>query len=208
MSAYVQSNNSSRVAVFVAILLVHFFFGWALITGLAQSAASKVFEALQTDIIEEEVKEDKPPPPPPPEMERPPVEVPPPEVAIDMPIEVAETSALSNVTDKPRPPPPPAPVVAARPTPAKIRNVPNPDEYYPASSARAEEQGTAVVEVCVDPKGKPLREPAIKGSSGFPKLDDAAVKVAKGGRYIAGQQDGQPMAESCVAFKVKFQIKG
>jgi periplasmic protein TonB len=207
MSAYIQTNHQARVGVVIFILVIHALFGWMLVTGLAKSVVEKVFEPLVTDIVEEDVKEDKPPPPPPPEMERPPVEVPPPEVAIDMPTEVTETTALSNVTDKPQPPPPPAPVVVAKPTPAKIRTPADPDQFYPAASARAEEQGSAVVEACVDPKGKLLREPTVRTTSGFARLDEAAVKVARATRYTAGQQNGQPMDESCIAFRVKFQLK-
>lgn len=205
MTAYVQTNNQSRIAVFIAIVLVHFFFGWALITGLAQSAASKVMEALQTDILEEEIKDEKPPPPPPPEMERPPVEIPPPDVSIDMPSEPVETTALSNVTDKPQPPAPPQPT--SRPTPPKIKSMPATEDYYPPSSVRNEEQGSSTVEACVDAKGKLSKEPVIRASSGFPKLDEAAVKMTRAGRFLPGTFEGQPQAESCFAFKVKFQLK-
>jgi len=205
MTAYVQTNNQSRIAVFILIVLVHFFFGWALITGLAQSAASKVMEALQTDILEEEVKDEKPPPPPPPEMERPPVEIPPPEVSIDMPSEPVETTALSNVTDKPQPPPPPQPT--SRPTPPKIKSMPATEDYYPPSSVRNEEQGSSTIEACVDAKGKLSKDPIVRASSGFPKLDEAAVKMTRAGRFLPGTFEGQPQAESCFAFKVKFQLK-
>lgn len=207
MSAYVQTNNNTRVAVFVGICLVHVFFGWALVTGLAQNMAAKLFEPLATDIIEEEVKEEKPPPPPPPEMERPPVEVPPPEVAIDMPVDVAETTAIQNVTDRPQPPPPPPPPTA-KPTPPKTRSFPSAEEYYPPSSVRNEEQGSSTIEICVDGKGKLLRDATVRTSSGFPKLDEAAVKMARAGRYTPGTQEGQPLPESCVGLKVTFKLKG
>lgn len=206
MTAYVQTNSQTRAVVFVAIVLIHFFFGWALVTGLAQKAGMKIVEALVTDIVEEEIKEDKPPPPPPPEMERPPVEVPPPEVTIDMPVEATETTALSNVTDKPQPPPPP-PQPTSRPTPPKIKSMPATEDYYPPSSIRNEEQGSSTIEACVDAKGKLTKEPVVRGSSGFPKLDEAAVKMTRAGRFQPGTFEGQPMAESCFAFKVKFQLK-
>ncbi len=205
MTAYVQTNSQSRVAVFIFIVLVHFFFGWALMTGLAQKAGMKIVEALVADIVEEKIKDEKPPPPPPPEMERPPVEIPPPEVSIDMPTEPVETTALSNVTDKPQPPPPPAPT--SRPVAPKIKSMPATEDYYPPSSVRNEEQGSATVEACVDPKGKLTKDPAIRASSGFPKLDEAAVKMTRAGRFVAGTFEGQPMAESCFSFKVKFQLK-
>lgn len=208
MSAYVQTNNNTRLAVFVGIVLVHVLLAWGLISGLAQNMAAKVFEPLVTDLVEEEIKEEKPPPPPPPEMERPPVEVPPPEVAIDMPVEATETTALSNVTDKPAPPPPPPAAPVAKPTPPKTRSFPSAEEYYPPSSVRNEEQGSSVIEICVDAKGKLLREATVRTSSGYPKLDEAAVKMARAGRYTPGTLDGQPLPESCVPLKVTFKLKG
>jgi protein TonB len=207
MTAYIHTNNNTRIAVFIGICLVHVIFGWALITGLAQKAAMKIMEPLITDIVDEDVKDEKPPPPPPPEMERPPVEVPPPEVAIDMPVDVAETTAIQNVTDKPQPPAPPPPP-AAKPTPPKTRSFPSAEEYYPPSSVRNEEQGSSVIEICVDAKGKLLRDAAVRTSSGFPKLDEAAVKMARAGRYTPGTMNGQPVPESCVPLKVTFKLKG
>ena len=45
---------------------------------------------------------------------------------------------------------------------------------------------------------------------GGPKLDEAAVKLAKAGQghYVPGTQNGQPMAESCFSFRVVFKISG
>jgi protein TonB len=207
MTDYIQTNNNARVAVFVGIIFIHFVLGWALVTGLAQKAALALVAPLVTDIIEEEVKEEKPPPPPPPEMERPPVEVPPPEVAIDMPMETTETTALTDVTDKPQPMAPPPPPPPRQRVAAKIRSAPSSEDYYPPSSKRNEEQGSTTVRVCVDPKGKLTGEPSVAASSGFPRLDEGAVKLAKATRYAGGTLDGQPDPESCFSFKVKFELK-
>ena len=209
MAAYVQPNNSSRGVVGILIILVHVVVVWALATGLAQKMVDKVAENITADIVEEELKDEKPPPPPPPEMERPPVEVPPPEVSIDMPMETTNSTALTDVTDKPQPPAPAVadrkPVsVAGRPD---MKRMPSSEDYYPASSKRNEEQGSATVRVCVDGKGKLTREPVVQASSGFPRLDEGGVKLAKAGRYVGGTIDGQPDPESCFAFKVKFEIK-
>ncbi|MCS6948466.1 MAG: energy transducer TonB [Steroidobacteraceae bacterium] len=210
MTAYIQTNNNRRAIVFGAIVLVHFLLGWALVTGLAQKAVLAIAAPLVTDIVEEEIKDETPPPPPPPEMERPPVEVPPPEVAIDFPMETTESTALTDVTDKPAPmapPPPPPPPRVRIPGRPDMKRMPASEEYYPAASKRNEEQGTATVGVCVDGRGKLTREPEIRNSSGFPRLDEGAIRLAKAGRYIGGTIDGQPDPESCFAFKVKFELK-
>ena len=67
--------------------------------------------------------------------------------------------------------------------------------------------GAGALAACVSASGKLAREPVIKETSGFPELDTAAIKVAKANRYLPGTDGGQPMAESCVSFRVKFVIK-
>jgi protein TonB len=205
MAVYVQRNNPHRVTVLAIIIGFHVLMGVGLVTGLAQKAVQLIAPPIQTDIIEEIQQEDRPPPPPPPQMERPPVQVPPPDVVIDIPIQQA-TNTISNVTDRPVPrvvaPPPPKVVV-----PAKIRRMPSSEDYYPAASKRAEEQGSVVVRACVDASGRLMGEPTVVTSSGYSRLDQGAVRLAKAGRYQAGTSDGQAQSESCVSFRVKFEIK-
>jgi TonB family protein len=90
--------------------------------------------------------------------------------------------------------------------PARTTEVANPIDYYPQDAKRLEEQGAAIVQACVGADSKLLREPEIVESSGFPQLDDAAIKVAKANRYAAGTENGVPLRESCIKFKVKFVI--
>lgn len=87
---------------------------------------------------------------------------------------------------------------------AKLVSVVNPDDYYPAGAARRGQEGTPVVKVCVGPSGDILREPEVTDTSGVPELDAAAIKAAKANRYAAAIQDGAPVPESCIKFKIKF----
>src|SRR5215475_5336285 len=119
MAAYVQDSNffTRRTIVLFAIIGIHVFIAWALATGLARRAIELVAPPIQTEVVEEVQKKDEPPPPPPPQMERPPVEIPPPDVAIEVPVETQST-AIQDVTDKPvAKPPPPAPTHQAVRTP-------------------------------------------------------------------------------------------
>jgi len=193
------------MAVFAFIVGFHLLLVYGLVSGLARKVVEVVAPPLVTDIIEEIKPEDKPPPPPPPQMERPPVQVPPPDVVIDIPMETT-TTAISNVTDKPAPPPPPVAAPVAR-TPAKIGRMPSSEDYYPAASKRAEEQGAVTLRVCVDEKNKIIGDPKVVTSSGFERLDEGAIKLARAGRYTAASVGGQPAPESCVSFRVKFEIK-
>jgi TonB family protein len=92
------------------------------------------------------------------------------------------------------------------PGPANMKSGANPAHYYPSGSKRRAEQGTPVVQVCVGPSGKLLRDPEVVESSGFPEIDAAAIKVAKSSRYTAGTEGGVPLPESCLKFKVKFVL--
>ena len=135
----------------------------------------------------------------------PPVEVPPPEVAIDLPMETT-TTAIQDVTDKPPPPaPPPPPRVAG--TSAKMKSAADPDRFYPPGAKRREDQGSPVVQACVGPNGRLLRDPVVSETSGYPELDQAAIQVAKNSRYTPATDAGAAVDESCIKFKVKFVIK-
>jgi protein TonB len=206
MAAYAQDSNFfTRRGIVVALIVgLHVLAAWGFASGLAQKVIHLVTPPIEADIVEEVKKDDQPPPPPPPEMERPPVEVPPPEVSIDLPMET--TTAIADVTDKAPPPaPPPPPRVAA--VGAKMARAANPDDYYPPGSIRREEQGSPVVQACVGPNGRLLREPVVTDTSGFPDLDGAAIKVAKANRYTAAMENGSAVPESCIKFKVKFVLK-
>ena len=207
MAAYAQDSGlfTRRGVVVVAIIALHLFVVWALASGLARKVVEVIAPNIEADIVEEVKTDEEPPPPPPPEMERPPVEVPPPEVSIDLPMETT-TTAIQDVTDKPPPPaPPPPPRVAG--SPAKMKSAVDPDQFYPPGAKRREEQGSPVVQACVGPNGRLVREPVITETSGFPELDGAAVKVAKANRYTPAMEGGTALPESCVKFKVKFVIK-
>jgi len=203
MATLIHQNQSRRMAIFGFILGLHVLIGYALVSGLARKVVQVVAPPLVTDLIEEIKPEDKPPPPPPPQIERPPVQVPPPDVTIDIPME-SNTTAISNVTDKVVPPAPPRVVVG---TPARIGRMPSSEDYYPAASKRAEEQGSVTVRVCVDNKGKIIGNPSVVTSSGSVRLDEGAVKLARAGRYQAATSGGEALPESCVSFRVKFEIK-
>jgi periplasmic protein TonB len=210
MAAYAHDSQffSRRAIVFVVIVALHVLLAWAMAVGLARKVVEVIAPPIQTDLIEEVEQRETPPPPPPPEFERPPVEVPPPEVAIDIPVDTTNSTAITDVTDKPvpmaPPPPPPSPKVVKKPTMGK--NFPNSEDYYPAASKRLGEEGTPIVKVCVGPGGKLSEEPSIATSSGSARLDEGAIKLAKAGRYVAGSVDGAASTD-CFSFRVKFELK-
>jgi periplasmic protein TonB len=186
-----------RTLVFLLIVLLHVGMVWALNSGLSQRVVQVVLGPIETRMIDEAPKVDEPPPPPPPKIETPPPFVPPPEVAIDIPMDVAPATAITQTTTKkPVAQPPIQPKAPAVPTTApKVdprRPPTKPD--YPASSRRAGEAGTVVLDLYILPNGR-VGDAKVQKSSGFPRLDEAAVKEAKRSwRFTPGTENGQPVA--------------
>jgi periplasmic protein TonB len=212
MAAYVHDSQffTRRTVVLFGIIALHVFIAWALATGLARRAIELVAPPLETAVIDEVKQQDQPPPPPPPQMERPPVEVPPPDVNIEVPVETQST-AIRDTTNEPvklAPPPQPAPRNVVKTPGGPGKNFPSTDDYYPSASARLGESGTATVHVCTDTKGKLTEEPSIAETSGTARLDEGALKLAKAasGRYKAATEDGNPV-NSCFGFRIKFQLR-
>jgi len=209
MAALVQDSGllTKRGAVLVAIIGLHVFILYALATGLARRAIEVLAPPIQTQIVEEVKKEEAPPPPPPPQFERPPVEIPPPDVTINMPVE-ENTTAIRVTQTVARA----APVAVAAPTRrtglALGKGFPNSEDYYPEASKRLEEQGVVVVHVCVGPDGKLTEEPTVAKSSGSNRLDGGALKLAKAGsgRYVAATEDGKGIV-ACATVPIKFQLR-
>jgi periplasmic protein TonB len=209
MAAFAQQQDSTflsrRAIVLVVIILLHVMLAYGLATGLARRAMEIIAPPIQTNIIEEVQQHDLPPPPPPPEFERPPVEVPPPDITIDLPAEPVQSTAITDVTNQPvKPAPPKAAGNVTHPSPGK--NFPNTADYYPAASMRLGEEGSATVHACVAPNGKLSEEPSIAKTSGSARLDEGALKLAKAGHYNPGTEDGKPVT-ACINFSIKFQLK-
>jgi TonB family protein len=85
---------------------------------------------------------------------------------------------------------------------------PHPGDYYPDASRRLEEQGAAVLRVCVDAAGRLTADPVGTESSGSGRLDAAAIKLAKAGsgHYLPTTEDGRPVA-ACYPIKIRFELR-
>jgi periplasmic protein TonB len=82
---------------------------------------------------------------------------------------------------------------------------PNVDDYYPESSRRLEEEGVAKIKVCVGTNGR-VKEASVDEPSGFPRLDEAGVKVAKLLRFTPPTEDGKPVDNACGAVPIRFKM--
>lgn len=209
--AYAPGTDSAfltrRGLAFVAIIVLHVGMFWVLASGMSHRIVDVVLGPIETRLIEEAPKIDEPPPPPPPKIETPPPFVPPPDVAIVIPQDAAPTTAIRQTTNQApvvQPPPAPAPAIPSTPPRSDPRR-PLSQPEYPPSSRRAGEAGTVILEVYVNTNGR-AEEVRVKKSSGFPKLDDAAVReVKRSWRLVPGTENGKP-APMWGQFAVTFKL--
>lgn len=95
------------------------------------------------------------------------------------------------------------PGAEARPN-ARITRAADPDRFYPPASKRREEQGDIVIRARVAASGCATAF-ALVSSSGFPDLDQAALKVAELSRYAPATENATPV-DGYVTFKVRFVL--
>ena len=209
---YAPAADSSlftrRGLVLAIIVLLHFGMFWLLNSGLSHQIIDVVLGPMETKMIEEAPKQDEPPPPPPPKIETPPPFVPPPEIDIAIAPDAPPTKAIQQTTTVKPPPAPiakPAPAPVPRTAPRSDRRRPLTQPEYPPSSRRAGEAGTVVLEVLVLENGR-VGDVRVKKSSGFPRLDEAAMReVKRSWRLVPGTENGKPVkmwGQFAVTFKL------
>lgn len=146
----------------------------------------------------------------------------PPPRRLDRAAEQPGQLALPPEPDRPSPilpdapPPPPSlepasagSVVAATPShgrsvTAKPRYRSNPTPDYPSASLRYREEGTVLLLIDVTADGRAAAV-ALKQTSGFPLLDEAALECAKDWTFEPGRLDGQPVASQAIV-PVQFSL--
>ncbi len=183
-----EQMSGNRVIAIIIVALIHIALGYALITGLAYEAATKVIERVTTIDIEEPPPpepEDEPPPPPEPDT------APPPPVAPPPPINIAPAPPpirTQTTIPPPAPPvlrvPPPAPPAPPPPPPApsKARGA-SPkgqsgwarriQDNYPRRAEREGIEGNVGVVVTIGTDGR-VASCRVSSSSGSSDLDSAA----------------------------------
>jgi periplasmic protein TonB len=121
-----------------------------------------------------------------------------------------------DVVAEPPSPPPSVPLTPAS-TPLHVvsrvqggpgTGFPSPDDYYPSSAKRREEQGVSTVRVCVGANGRLTADPTTVQTAGSSRLDEGALQLARAGsgHYRASTEDGQPV-NSCYSFRVRFELR-
>ncbi len=77
--------------------------------------------------------------------------------------------------------------------------------FYPAASLNLKEEGTTKIRLCYDDQGTPTQVIAIE-SSGFDRIDEAALRWGNAVRITPGLFRGQPRP-ACVRIPVKFPLE-
>lgn len=138
----------------------------------------------------EKPPEPLPPPPPPPP---PPVQKPLPKPKIPLPKAPPSEHAIKQESQPEPTPPAPVeqkPVVQQAPvTPpqADASQINNPAPVYPTMSKRLREEGTVVLEILVMADGS-VAELRLKTSSGYERLDEAALRAVKQWHFIPAKR--------------------
>lgn len=191
--AYGAARKPNWPAI-LAILLIHIVTFYALVKFDVIQIKAKP-KALVVDLIAE-------PPAPPAEQPKPePVVVEKIEPVVITPPPIVQTLA---------PPPPPIAVTSTPPPPRPVTAAPAPPTgpvtvgdlnerllegrapSYPIESRRKKEQGTVILRVQIGTDGR-VQQISVAQSSGFERLDQAALKAARGWRWQPLVRDGQPV---------------
>jgi periplasmic protein TonB len=196
------SPNQRRMLV-VAILAAHVAGVWGLLQ--VQQVRDAVREAapMFVDLIAARAPPAPPLPAPQPILKKP---VPAPVIAA-APSPAPAAFVVAPPPDMPQPPAPPAPaaVVEAPPEPTAPAPAPKmipasaiqylvpPEPEYPRLSRRNGETGTVIVRAFADEAGVP-HQVQIERSSGFARLDEAAMAAVRKTRFKPYTENGKPVA--------------
>lgn len=204
---------SRNATIALAVVLLHVGFIWALQSGLLMRAVEIVVPvAVLSQFIEPPAPKVAPEPP------IPKVAATPVKKAVTTPVAPApQLLAIADPTPSPNAPvgvttpqPPLAPITAplaaapvapaAAAAPAAVQlpssdadYLQNPRPPYPPLSKRLNEQGKTTVRVLIGVDGLPQRSEIAK-SSGFERLDQAALSTVMRWRYVPGKRGGVPEA--------------
>ena len=196
---------SRNAAIALSVVVLHVGFIYALYSGLLNRTVELVVPAVMlSQFIEPPAPKVAPPPLPTPPTQIKQAVTKAPIVAAPLPMAITDTTPAPNAptgTKVPQPAPAAiaAPVAAApaAPTASQAVQLPstdadylqNPKPSYPSISRRLNEQGRTTVRVLIGADGYPQRA-EIGKSSGFGRLDDAALATVMRWRYLPGKRGG------------------
>jgi periplasmic protein TonB len=206
-----ETPNNNKVISFGIVLIIHAFFAYLFISGLAVKAFKAVTGPIEILDVEEPPPPEEEPPPPPEKLEEIPPYVPPPEVNVDLPPppSVAPPVTVQQTIVTPEPPrvvqtpPPPPPAPPKEPVRANIDQATFFKELkrkftgdVPASVARQMEadgvdQDRVQCSVYVSESGA-VTDSRCKAAR-YQKLEDEAKRSLRRFKFTPASEDGKPI---------------
>lgn len=196
--------GNGRIVGLAFVIFLHVGLVLALLMGLGHQEIEVPQKPLITKIIEAPKQVpphlNLPPPTPPPTPTLTRVFIPLPELAVKVPPAPKAITAVTTVS----PTNSVTPVVTKPTTQVVVRTAPVvdaahscPEPEYPAISRRLEESGTVVLRFLIGVDGKVISG-QIDHSSGYPRLDKAALEALSLCQFKPGTVDGQPVQSSAI----------
>jgi periplasmic protein TonB len=195
-----QINPGARGGLAALVIAGHIAVIYAIAVSLGIVETPVIEKPLEAVIIDTQIEEpESPPETPKVAKSEPTVDVPPPEIPVLQP--PAETA----ISIPPAPPavvePSPGPAMSESKSLEVTRRV---DPIYPPASRRMNEEGAVRLRVLIDERGRP-QEVKVAKSSGFPRLDEAAVTAVKRWVFAPAMQGGAAVS-TWTQVSVVFQL--
>ena len=185
----------------IAVIALHVLIIWGLVVSMGIVPAPKFIQPAQAVFIDDPVSEpEEQIKPVKPEIDMAPVEEQMPELEIEEvvapPTEVAMPASDNALAATP---------MEAGPAAQELKTTNRVEPVYPATSRRLGEEGTTRLRVMVDENGRP-RDVKVMTSSGFARLDQAAIEAVKRWKFVAAT-DGSRSVASWTQVAITFQLK-
>ena len=187
------------------MVLLHLILLWAIQSGLAQKVVQVAKVVVQAELISEVTPSLPPPPAPKPTPAAPPPPPTAPVVTTPSPAAI-QLPAAPPVAAPAAPAAPPAPAAPAVRTSAVIQagaTCAKPD--YPSASRRLEEEGTVTLKFLIGVDGRVMQS-EVEKTSGFQRLDEAALKALSKCQFKPGTIDGKP-EQSWASIKYTWRLE-
>jgi len=201
---------SRRSVAVLGILALHAVIIYGFATGLVHTVITKIVPPITVIPTPPKTPEAPPPLPNPPEFQKQIFRIDP---VVNVP-RIDDSTAPEIVTPQEQPRAVPAVATVTQPTVVNRvmggpgKNFPNTEDYYPPAMIRQAVTGSTTVRVCTDERGRLTGDPTLEKTSGFPSLDQGALKLARAGsgHYRASTEDGRAVS-SCYPFRVTFTMR-
>jgi len=210
-----RAMSLSDSVVFIAISLLHVAGIYYFATQMATSHQT-LWSRFEVSFIPQQKPHEPPPPPPIPELltdafnEVPIVDVPAPDVEVAAPQDASQAIHIDSPEPSPDlvqdSAPPQGDEIGFGPlTKPRVLSRPKVQDRYPPASIAYRESGRSVVKICISEQGT-VTDVGLAQSSGFHRLDEAAVDLGWDYVFVPALREGKPIAV-CLPYGITFRVR-